>query len=87
MILCWHRTIALDRWVYNDDVGLEVLSHFGAPRLSLILYIGRRSINNNAYAHGMGRHTQEEVYEIMKEDLGALSAFLGKMTLMRTLLM
>lgn len=32
----------------------------------------------NAYAHGIGRHSEEEMYKIMCDDLKALSDFIGK---------
>ena len=44
---------------------------------SLVLWeIGRRT-KNMAYAHGVGRHTQQEVDLNLEADLTALSDFLG----------
>ena len=36
-------------------------------------------VNRSTRAHGIGRHSKDEVFEIFKEDLGALSGFLGEL--------
>jgi hypothetical protein len=35
-------------------------------------------IKKQTYAQGVGRHTEEEVHQVMHEDLKALSMFIGK---------
>ncbi|KAK3087181.1 hypothetical protein FSP39_002749 [Pinctada imbricata] len=67
-------TLALDRWDYNS--AKKVLNYMGAPWF--IQFLARRTVTKCAYAHGIGRHSQEDVYGIMKEDLTNLSNFLGK---------
>jgi glutathione S-transferase len=37
----------------------------------------RKSVLKNIYGHGMGRHSREEIYQIGKTDLTALSDFLA----------
>ena len=37
----------------------------------------RRQLKKNAESHGMGRHSQEEVYHIMDSDLKAISDYIG----------
>lgn len=34
-------------------------------------------VKKQSYAQGVGRHTEEEVMQVMDEDLQALSKFLG----------
>ncbi|XP_071156569.1 failed axon connections homolog [Mytilus edulis] len=63
---------ALDRWVYNV---WEACKAMKVP--SLAGYYVRRQVRNNTYAHGIGRHSSDEVYHIMELDLKALSDFLG----------
>ncbi|XP_046551994.1 failed axon connections homolog isoform X4 [Haliotis rubra] len=43
----------------------------------LVIWIGTRIYLSNTIAHGIGRHTHEEVLHIMEEDLRSLSVYLG----------
>ena len=69
-----HRTFGLDRWTYDSEQ--KVVSINNIPKIQGFLF--RRTFANEAHGHGIGRHTQDEVYQIMREDLNALSIFLGK---------
>lgn len=69
------------RWI--DPVGWKVLKQeftplfppfIGPPFLLLI----RRQLIKQARAQGLGRHTQEQVYEMGRNDLQAISSFLGE---------
>ncbi|ESO85993.1 hypothetical protein LOTGIDRAFT_129996, partial [Lottia gigantea] len=63
--------LALCRWVYK----YESYKWMGIPWL-LCKMVGR-TVRKNAFGHGIGRHTQQEVLHIMEADIQALSDFLG----------
>ncbi|XP_070541196.1 failed axon connections homolog [Ptychodera flava] len=44
----------------------------------LLLPLVRREMKKLMYGHGIGRHTEHELFSIVKKDLRALSTFLGK---------
>ncbi|KAK3088431.1 hypothetical protein FSP39_019144 [Pinctada imbricata] len=67
------RSGFLTRWVYDKD--LVAIPYYGIPKP--IGWVISKSMKKRAVAHGIGRHTKEEVYEIMREDYTALSKFLG----------
>lgn len=67
-------TLVLDRWVFNKKYPVREV--FKIP--FYLWFLMKRNITNMAYAAGMGRHMQEEVYHIMDLDLKALSDFLGQ---------
>lgn len=48
-----------------------------APIRPLIVRKARREVRDNLYAHGIGRHTREEIHAFGAEDVGALSVMLG----------
>ena len=73
--LCLFRVIVLERWIYDES--LRVFKLFKLP--TLLGYYILRQVKNMCYAHGIGRHSQEEVYHIMEEDFKALSNYLGKL--------
>jgi len=69
------------RWV--DPAGWAVVKKeftplfpplIGPPLLALI----RRQLVKQAYAQGLGRHSQSEVYQIARKDLKAISDFLAE---------
>ncbi|XP_052094046.1 failed axon connections homolog isoform X2 [Mytilus californianus] len=63
----------LDRWSYDKD-----WAAFKAMKVpTLIGYLIRRDVKKMTYAHGIGRHSSDEVYHIMELDLKAVSDFLG----------
>ena len=68
-----YRTLVLDRWTFDKDRKM-------ADQLGLSWYNGyvsSQAMTKRAIGQGMGVHTQDEVYAILREDLTALSTFLG----------
>ncbi|CAC5358794.1 unnamed protein product [Mytilus coruscus] len=66
-------SFVLDRWSYDKD-----WAAFKAMKVpTLTGYLIRRDMKKMSYAHGMGRHSSDEVYHIMELDLKAVSDFLG----------
>ncbi|KAK6187000.1 hypothetical protein SNE40_006254 [Patella caerulea] len=63
--------VVLSKWTY----GYTDNSWTGLPWL--FRRIGKRAVAKNAWAAGIGRHTQSEVEHIFDDDLKALSDFLG----------
>ena len=71
----FYRCSALWRWAYDTDWSLlKQVVHKSVFVLTMI----SRSVRKQAYAQGMGRHSQEEVMAIGMADLKALSVFLGE---------
>jgi hypothetical protein len=67
----------MQRWIYDVKDGLDICKNLNfswfMPRI-----VGRM-IGKQSYAQGVGRHTEEEVHQVMHEDLKALSMFIGKL--------
>ena len=64
----------LERWIYDESRTYYKI-------LKIPFFVGmlmRRQLKKNAESHGMGRHSQEEVYHIMDSDLKAISDYIGK---------
>lgn len=69
---CLNRTLVLQRWVFDPKNGRK---HLG---LSWLESLGVENMfKKQTYAQGVGRHTEEEVMQVMDEDIQALSKFLG----------
>ena len=68
------RAISVYRWRFDETETLKKV--FKIPRL-LFLYF-RSKAKKVSRAHGIGRHSMEELLEILDEDLKALSDFIGK---------
>ncbi|XP_052722079.1 failed axon connections homolog [Crassostrea angulata] len=66
----------LIRWVYDPRQGIDVGKQLGFS--SWFMSLGVFFAKKQSYAQGVGRHTEEEVLQVMDEDLHALSKFLGK---------
>ncbi|RUS77883.1 hypothetical protein EGW08_014357 [Elysia chlorotica] len=60
------------RWIYEKYAHCLSLV---IPRY--IVYIMKRKLNKQLYAQGMGRHSTEEITQMLVQDLQALSAQLG----------
>jgi hypothetical protein len=63
----------LERWIYDESRTYYKI-------LKIPFFVGmlmRRQLKKNAESHGMGRHSQEEVYHIMDSDLKAISDYIG----------
>jgi hypothetical protein len=66
-------TALLERWIYDEN-------HTCYKILKIPFFLGiwfRRILSKKADSHGMGRHSQEEVYHIMDSDLKAISDYIG----------
>lgn len=70
-----NRTIALVRWVFDPKHGIDVGRQLGVSRFESLRL--KNLAKKLSYAQGVGRHTEEEVLQVMDEDLQALSKFLG----------
>lgn len=73
------RVIPLDRFVFDKTRG--VAAFFNMPKWGVKLM--EIQTLRQTYAHGIGRHTKEELYQIMRTDLDALSNFMGKLGLFK----
>jgi hypothetical protein len=65
----------LQRWVYDAKDGINVNKKLNFPWTSASII--PRIVRKQTYAQGVGRHTEEEVHQVMHEDLKALSMFIG----------
>uniref|UniRef100_A0A8W8KXW2 Failed axon connections-like protein n=2 Tax=Magallana gigas TaxID=29159 RepID=A0A8W8KXW2_MAGGI len=70
-----HWTVALQRWVYDPKHGIDVRKFLNIPWP--MFYMVGNLVKKQSYAQGVGRHSEEEVLQVMDEDLMALSKFLG----------
>ncbi|KAL3890845.1 hypothetical protein ACJMK2_003120 [Sinanodonta woodiana] len=69
-------TAVLTRWLYFREESRRTLFPKSIPKL--FMWWKGRNLRQMAHGHGMGRHSQAEVTQIMKNDLQALSNFLGE---------
>ncbi|CAC5358654.1 Failed axon connections homolog [Mytilus coruscus] len=65
--------LLLERWILDPE--LAICKIIKLPYR--IAWFIRRRLKRDAYGHGIGRHSQDEIYHIMDLDLMALSDFLG----------
>ena len=56
----------------------KLFSHLVAPVKCLVFYMLQRKIRKNLWAHGIGRHTEQELFNIAERDLLAASDILGQ---------
>ena len=73
--------VVMKRWSYDESgYMLKVLAPPPGPKFlfSLVLPMAKKKISGQAKSQGIGLHTKEEVLEIGKRDLKALSDFLGE---------
>lgn len=62
------------RWNFVKSVNLEEVSCI-VDRLNYQFYFAQ--IKKRLFAHGIGRHSREEIFSIAFDDLKALSTYLG----------
>ena len=63
----------MDRWVFTTD-----MSAAKALRIpSFISWVVKRFVKKQAYAQGVGRHSEEETIHIARLDIEAVSNYLG----------
>ena len=55
-----------------------MLGHLPAPVKYLTICRVTRKMKNNLWSHGIGRHTEQELYGIAERDLLAVSDILGE---------
>ncbi|XP_071112144.1 failed axon connections homolog [Haliotis cracherodii] len=71
--LCWF--LALIRWVYSRNAEF-ILEKFKLRKF--IVWMVRRNVKKQAWNQGLGRHTEEEIVEMMNKDIQSLSDFIGR---------
>ena len=80
-----YRTVVYTRWI--SDYGLSarelMADHFPGflhfyPIKNLLLSRAKSRQRRNLWSHGIGRHTEQEIYEIAERDLLAVSEILGE---------
>ena len=72
--------LVLDRWVYQEGKHFPKLISTGSlPSLlvDLILKSRAKIVQKAAFYQGIGRHSKEEVQEMIDKDLEAISTYLG----------
>jgi glutathione S-transferase len=68
------------RWMddANFDKGPRVFfERIPMPLRLLVIAMVRRGVRKSLHAHGMGRHTQEQIDDLAARDIAAIAAFLG----------
>lgn len=68
------------RWIEEDSWPKIAAFWFGdlPPILrNLVPIIARKEVRKNLHAHGLGRHTPEQIYSFGAQDVAAISAALG----------
>ncbi|XP_015762677.1 PREDICTED: failed axon connections homolog [Acropora digitifera] len=55
----------------------KLFGHLLFPFKYLVFYMIKRKVRNDLWNHGIGRHTEQEIYEIAERDLLAVSEILG----------
>ncbi|XP_048247975.1 failed axon connections homolog isoform X2 [Haliotis rufescens] len=71
--LCWF--LALIRWVYSRNAEF-ILEKFKLRKF--IVWMVRRNVKKQAWNQGLGRHTEEEIVEMMNKDIQSLSDFIAR---------
>jgi len=56
----------------------KVFGHLSLPKRYLGFFLYRRRRKNDLWSHGIGRHTEQELYGIAERDLLAVSEILGE---------
>ena len=80
VLFCIHRSIPHTRWLskYGANAREKVGGQFILPLKYLVFFNIKRKAKNYLWSHGIGRHTEQELYGIAKRDLLALSEILGE---------
>lgn len=77
MIVCF-RTMCIEMFGEDTSTVEKVIPYKGL-KLWFTIWFLKRVINKETWGHGIGRHTQEEVWSIAVSDMTAISDFLGKL--------
>ena len=73
-------TLVHARWQLKDNrniLNAHFFNQLPFPLKQIVPFIAQRKVSNALYQHGLGRHSDEEIIEIARNDLTALSDFLG----------
>ncbi|KAK6178361.1 hypothetical protein SNE40_013157 [Patella caerulea] len=65
-------------FVENQDMIATVMPQYRGWRLKLLVIILSRVLRLEMWGHGIGRHSSNDIWHIGKEDIGALSNYLGE---------
>jgi len=73
--------VVRDRWIDDANFAAGPAKFFEkvpAPVRPLVVAVIRRKVRSGLKAHGLGRHTPEEIAELARRDIDALAAVLGE---------
>jgi glutathione S-transferase len=76
----FYWTLVYDRWMVDENWPLTkttVLGSIPAPARAVIAPVARRGVAKQLAAHGIGRHSRDEIHAIGRRDIGAVADFLG----------
>lgn len=67
-------------WLTDHSLKMreKLFRDYSTPMKYILLKLTQRTIRGYLHAHGIGRHTEEELYGIAERDLRAVSAYLGQ---------
>ncbi|XP_070540921.1 failed axon connections homolog isoform X1 [Ptychodera flava] len=75
----FYWTIAYSRWV--DSRTQQIQAEVNLPRgfitTRIVPMLVKRNVKKSMHGHGIGRHSEKEIYHIAEKDLRAVSDFLG----------
>ncbi|KAL9961674.1 hypothetical protein ACROYT_G030666 [Oculina patagonica] len=63
---------------YAGHVRGTLFGHLILPLRHLIFYMVKRKVRGDLWSHGIGRHSEQDLYGIAERDLLAVSAILGQ---------
>lgn len=69
-----------DRWIVESNWAMArdvILGGIPGPMRSIIAPVARRGIRKQLEAHGIGRHSRDEIAAIGRSDVGAIAEVLG----------
>jgi glutathione S-transferase len=73
-------TVVHSRWIAAEGwhkTKVEFFRTLPAPLKLFVPALSRRGLMKSMKGHGMGRHSESEIYEIGKKDVTAIAVFLG----------
>jgi glutathione S-transferase len=75
----FYWAFALDRLIFNKGAHVKNIATLPGPAFMqpMIVKLIARGINKQAIAHGIGRHSEEEIKKLALGDLKAFSDYLG----------
>ena len=74
------RSLAYYRWFseYATALREKFFGQLLPPLKYLVFYMLKRKVRKYLWSHGIGRHTEQEIYGIAERDLLAVSEILGQ---------